>query len=53
METAMSPSKCIGKEIAIKYSPPLRLEIKYLLVEVSKLINWCVSVLFLQRVYGI
>ena len=40
----------IGKT---KYFPPLRLEIKSLLVGVSKLINWCVGVLFLQRVHGI
>ena len=29
----------------MKYFPPLRLEIKYLLVGVSKLINWCVGVM--------
>ena len=45
------PSKCIGKEVAMKYFPPLILDIKSLLVGVSKLINWCVGVLFLQRVY--
>ena len=49
----MDTSKCIGKEVATKYFPLLRLEIKSLLVEVSKQINWCVGVLFLQRVYGI
>ena len=41
------------KEVATKYFPPFSLEIKSLLVGVSKLINWCVGVLFLQRVYGI
>ena len=39
------PLKCIGKEVATKYFPSLRLEIKSLLVAVSKLINWCVGIL--------
>ena len=52
-QSEAEPLKCIGKEVAMKCFSPLRLEIKYLLVGVSKLINWCVGVLFLQQVYGI